>query len=234
MHRFIRPARSDPLVNRNVTGIVHGQIRRTSQVASCLRNVALVPDINLVVNRPQHLEALFDAHYKNLAAYAQRRGLSPADADDLTANIFVVAWRRIDDVPTGEEALMWLYGVANNELRNYRRTYRRRTRLVARLASTAAMPAPEDPSDLSADLIRAAIDALSSGDREIVLLASGEGLSAAQIGTVLGCSEIAARSRLHRARARLAELLGIDASLQRPRHAGHEVHVWSEMKEMPQ
>ena len=77
---------------------------------------------------------VWTVHYRNLAAYAQRRGLSPADADGLTAHIFVVAWRRIDDVPTGEEALMWLYGVAFKEMRNYRRTYRRRTRLVARLA----------------------------------------------------------------------------------------------------
>jgi RNA polymerase sigma-70 factor (ECF subfamily) len=197
-------------------------------------NMARVPDIDYVVNKSQRLEALFEAHYRDLAAYARRRGLAPADADDLTANVFVVAWRRIDDVPNGEEALMWLYGVAFNELRNFRRTTRRRTRLVARLASTSAMPAPEDPTDVSANSIRAALDALSSGDREIVLLASGEGLSASQLGTVLGCSEIAARTRLHRARARLADLLEIDAAMQRPRRVGHEVHVWSEVKEMPQ
>jgi RNA polymerase sigma-70 factor (ECF subfamily) len=186
------------------------------------------------VNKSQRLEALFEAHYRDLAAYARRRGLAAVDADDLTANVFVVAWRRMDDVPNGEEALMWLYGVAFNELRNFWRTTRRRTRLVARLASTAAMPAPEGPTDVSANSIRAALDALSSGDKEIVLLASGEGLSASQLGTVLGCSEIAARTRLHRARARLADLLGIDTTLQRTRRAGHEVHVWSEMMEMPQ
>jgi len=196
--------------------------------------MARVPDINFVVNKSQRLETRFEAHYGDLAAYARRRGLAAADADDLTANVFVVAWRRIDDVPNGEEALMWLYGVAFNELRNFRRATRRRTRLVVRLSSTATMPAPEDPTDASANSIRAALDALSSGDREIVLLASGEGLSASQLGTVLGCSEIAARTRLHRARARLADLLGIDTTLQRPRRAGHEVHVWSEMKEMPQ
>jgi len=196
--------------------------------------MAHVPDIVYVVNKSQRFEALFEAHYRDLAAYARRRGLVPADADDLTANVFVVAWRRMDDVPSGEEALMWLYGVAFNELRNFRRTIRRRTRLVARLASTTAMPAPEDPTDVSANSIRAALDALSSGDREIVLLASGEGLSSSQLGTVLGCSELAARTRLHRARARLADLLGFDTALQRPRRAGHEVHVKSEVKEMPQ
>jgi len=196
--------------------------------------MACVADINSVVNKSQRLEALFEAHYRDLAAYARRRGLVPADADDLTANVFVVAWRRIEDVPNGEEALMWLYGVAFNELRNFRRTIRRRTRLVARLASTAAMPAPDDPTDVSASSIRSGLNGLSSADREIVLLASGEGLSASQLGTVLGCSEIAARTRLHRARARLADLLGIDTALQRPRRAGHEVDVWSEVKEMPQ
>ena len=196
--------------------------------------MAHVPDINFVVNKSRHFETLFEAHYRDLAAYARRRGLAAADADDLTANVFVVAWRRIDDVPNGEEALMWLYGVAFNELRNFRRTIRRRTRLVARLSSIAVMPAPEDPTDVSAELIRAALDALSSGDREIMLLASGEGLSSSQLGTVLGCSELAARTRLHRARARLAELLGIDTTVQRPSVAGHEVHVWSEVKEMPQ
>jgi len=177
--------------------------------------------------------ALFSAHYRDLARYGQRRGLSPADADDMTANVFVVAWRRIDEVPLGDEALLWLYGVAFNELRNFRRAARRRSRLIARLSNVPVTSMPVNPAEFSLQAIRGALERLSSSDQEVVLLASGEGLSTAQIGAVLGCSDVAARSRLHRARTRLAEQLGAAELVQHRQRAGHEVHAWSETKEIP-
>lgn len=163
---------------------------------------------------------LFQDNFRALARYATRRGLSEQDADDLIASIFEVVWRRIDDVPEGDEGVLWLYGVAFNQLRNARRSSRRVVRLTSRLSVTTSMPAPLDPEDISVETILSAMKSLNHDDREVLLLFIGEGLAAVQVGTVLGCTEATARSRLFRARTRLAGVLALD-SAQRGSVAGH-------------
>ena len=63
-----------------------------------------------------------------MTRYCLRR-LPVADANDATAEVFLVAWKKIDRVPAGEEALPWLYGVARNVVRNFSRSTRRSGRL---------------------------------------------------------------------------------------------------------
>ena len=57
-------------------------------------------------------EALYATEGRRVLAYALRRTAQPADAADVLAEVFLVAWRRLDDVPAGAEARLWLYGVA--------------------------------------------------------------------------------------------------------------------------
>ena len=61
-------------------------------------------------------------------------------------------------------------------------------------------------SRAEAEVVLAAMAELRPKDREILLLAAWEGLSHAEIGTVIGCSENASAIRLHRARQRLSEV----------------------------
>ncbi|MGW2199555.1 RNA polymerase sigma factor, partial [Streptosporangium sp. NPDC001682] len=61
-------------------------------------------------------EAVYDAYYPAIHQYAARRTGSPDDTADVISETFLTAWRRIDDVPEGEEALLWLYGVARRVL----------------------------------------------------------------------------------------------------------------------
>jgi RNA polymerase sigma factor (sigma-70 family) len=164
--------------------------------------------------------SLFQDNYRALALYGKRRGLSKQDADDLIASIFEVVWRRIGDVPDGDEAVLWLYGVAFNQLRNARRSSRRARRLTSRLSVAAFMPPPTDPEDLSVETILDALESLSAQDREVLILFVGEGLTATQASIVLGCAEATARSQLFRARTRLAGVLGLD-STQRGSSKGH-------------
>jgi RNA polymerase sigma-70 factor (ECF subfamily) len=178
--------------------------------------------MNDVMGDDPRFRALFDVGYPLLAHYARRRGLNEDDADDLIASTFEVVLRRIEVVPEGDEAVLWLYGVAFNQLRNLRRSTRRRQRLQARLPVAMPEPAPAEPSELTAAVLAAALGALSDDDREVILLATGERLSAAEAGAVLGCGAVAFRSRLHRARNRLARLLAIDKGEQRPAFDGHE------------
>jgi RNA polymerase sigma-70 factor (ECF subfamily) len=141
---------------------------------------------------------MFARHHPAVYGYAARR-VGRIDASDVAAETFTVAWRRLRRVPEEPDTLPWLYGVARNVVANLQRSRRRAGRLVARAADEARTR----PSvDADAEVL-AALGTLRDDDREILLLAAWEGLTATQIGAALGCSPNAAAVRLHRARSRL-------------------------------
>jgi RNA polymerase sigma-70 factor (ECF subfamily) len=151
------------------------------------------------------LEDLFETHHRALLAYAGRRLPTLTDAEDAVAEVFLVAWRRLDDVPDGDAALPWLYGVARRTIANQRRGHFRRSRLRNRLEQTADRPTIPAPTGSEPAL--AALDRLSASDQEILRLVAWEGLSHAEIAAVLGISVNAVAIRLHRARARFEQAL---------------------------
>jgi RNA polymerase sigma-70 factor (ECF subfamily) len=153
----------------------------------------------------ERLRRLYGDHGAAILAYALRRTTTPEDAADVVSEVFLVAWRRIDAVPSGEDARLWLYGVARRTLSNQRRGELRRSRLGAALREHAATAAPE-PRDVDPAL-RTALEALRPADRELLALVAWEGLTPAQAGSVLGLAPGTARVRLHRARARLRQTL---------------------------
>ena len=175
--------------------------------------------MNTVMSADARFRALFDATYSSVARYVRHRGLSGQDAEDLVAATYEVAWRRRDAVPIGEQARPWLFAVALNQLRNHRRKRIREQALLERLPAPENAPPPLDPSIVTWRNIREALDTLSADDRELVLLVAWDGLSPAQAGGVLGLTPVAARSRLHRARAKLAAILDVE---QRSAPTGHE------------
>lgn len=154
---------------------------------------------------------LYAEHGRAVLAYAVRRSIDAADAADVVADTFLVAWRRLADVPAGDEARLWLYGVARRTLANQRRAERRRERLAERLRRelpTALAAATVTPTG---GAVIAALGLLAESDREVLLHAAWEHLEPAEIAAILGITKTAARSRLHRARARVRELLRDDA-----------------------
>ena len=140
----------------------------------------------------------------------------------MLAETFLVAWRRLDDVPAGARAKPWLLAVARRVLSNQRRGARRRVGLADRLAQelSACRPAVPTESDL---LVRRALAGLAESDREVLLLSAWEGLTPAEIGAVVGMRAVSVRSRLHRARRRLRselEELGWDGPGRAPAALG--------------
>ena len=161
-----------------------------------------------MASREDRYRALFDEAYPALVAYGRRR-VPVAEVDDLVADVLLVAWRRLDDVPE-RDAMPWLYGVARNVLANRRRGDRRRLALVERARSQPARTPVASPEQLSAPVVRA-LDSLRAEDREIVELAAWEGLAPRELAVVLGCTPNAAALRLSRARRCLrAALTGSD------------------------
>ena len=150
----------------------------------------------------ERFRSLFDAHHQELHAYCLRR-LPVDDAKEATSEIFLVAWRRSSDVPDGEAARLWLYGVARNVVRNLQRGGRRQLRLVAKSGSMISPPT-EGPevhvlrNEEHAEVV-AAIGELRETDQEVVRLKIWEGLSNGAVGTILGISDRAVESRYTRA-----------------------------------
>ena len=153
--------------------------------------------------REERFEGLFRANYPAVRAYALRRS-APEAAKDVVAETFLVAWRRLDEVP--EDALPWLYGVARRVLANQRRTADRSAALATRLAGGAPPPTETDPAAAAgeAEIVRLALGRLSEPSREALMLVAWHGLSGARAARAAGCSRAAFAVRLHRARARLA------------------------------
>ncbi|MGH8995096.1 MAG: RNA polymerase sigma factor [Acidimicrobiales bacterium] len=158
--------------------------------------------------RRERFDTLYRLASAKILAYALRRAPSAEDAADVAAETFTIAWRRLDQVPVGEEAILWLYVVARNVLHNEHRRRHRRTELIERVAlhvpESAWRSLPRDEEGLVALLC---LRALSEEEREVLMLTAWEGLRPAEIARVLGCSPSAARVRLHRARRRLRQAI---------------------------
>lgn len=157
--------------------------------------------------RTARFDNLFSAYGAPILAYCRMRARSRVDAEDALAEVFLVAWRRLEDIPDGDGARAWLYATARRVTANQFRSARRSAKLLERLSAWRDDVAVYDFSgtDLTSELVHEALKRLKPIDREVLLLAEWEGLSSAEIAIVTGCSDTAARGRLHRARRRFRE-----------------------------
>jgi RNA polymerase sigma-70 factor (ECF subfamily) len=156
------------------------------------------------LDREAEFRRLFAEHYRHVLAYALRRCEQRADAEDVVAGTFAVAWRRFAEAPAEEFRLAWLYAIACRVLANQRRSLRRLAALRSRLRE---QPRAEAPDRGELDEVLAALRGLRREEQEILRLTAWEGLTNAELAVALGCSENAAAIRLHRARKHLAERL---------------------------
>ncbi len=155
--------------------------------------------------RERRFEALYIAHYRAIAGYVLRR-VATDEADDVIAQVFTVAWRRLDELPAPPGDRPWLFGVARNCVADQRRSERRRFHLRARLSQDVVTSGSHASSrDLFGDQVRAAIGALRPADREALRLVLWDDLTHAEAAAVLGCSPNAFELRYRRARNAVRE-----------------------------
>jgi RNA polymerase sigma-70 factor (ECF subfamily) len=150
-------------------------------------------------DRRQRFDELFRRHAAGVASYCRWRSRSRGDAEDAVAEVFLICWRRLDAVPTGDRARPWLYATARRVLANQARAHERRGRLHDRLAEQQLAAAEEEQVD---GRVRGALASLPPRDREVLLLAEWEGLSPGEIARVMRVAPVTVRVRLHRARRR--------------------------------
>lgn len=140
-----------------------------------------------------------------ILGYLVRRTANPDDAADLLAEVYLIAWRRIDDLPPGDEARLWLFGVARRVLANHHRRMRTETGLALALRDELRFIGRDsaDAGDSQAEAVRAALAELGSRDRELLTLSAWEGLTPVEMAKMLGRPAGLVRVQLHRARNRL-------------------------------
>jgi RNA polymerase sigma-70 factor (ECF subfamily) len=156
--------------------------------------------------RERRFTDLFAETYAAVLRFVERR-IGPSGAEDVAAEVFLVLWRRFDDVPAdGEDARAWLFGVARRTMMARMRGERRRQALAVRIAVDRHAHAHDG---LDADLVARRLDLaqawarLSSVQQEVLALTVWDGLDAPRAARVLGISPVAFRLRLSRARKAL-------------------------------
>ncbi len=165
-------------------------------------------------------EDLYLQTYRKTLAYASRRTCQPADAHDVVAETYAVAWRRVDEFTRANAPQAWLYRVAYLTLTNERRSNKRRSSLIERIEADVrtaqSIPNPIEAVRARDELTRtiAAMRSLNARDQEVLFLAAFENLNHGEIAQVLGIQKTIVRSVLHRARKRLSLLIEMESERQ--------------------
>lgn len=166
--------------------------------------------------RLQALEQGYVQHHRLVRAIVTARGVESEAIDDVVHDAFVAWFRRIDERPAGVTAREWLAAVARNVAFSHRRSRGRRRRRLARLPATPSV-APIDADILDARaawrVVSGFLGTLPVSQREAFLLCELEGISAPQVGRLLGCSANTVGSRLRLARGKFARRFPGVASL---------------------
>ena len=162
----------------------------------------------LTSERSERLRSLYETYAPRVLAYGLRR-TSRDEAEEVVAETFVVAWRRLAEVP--DDPVPWLLAVARRVLANQRRASLRRKALDQKLAwapgpwsLVASDPAEEVGARMA---LGDALKHLNEWDREALLLVAWEGLDNRRAAVVMNCSPARFAVRLHRARRRLTQHL---------------------------
>lgn len=147
--------------------------------------------------RREGFEALFASHATAVHRYVRRRA-SESDVEDIVADVFVVAWRKFEEIPAGFEQ-PWLFRTAWNILANRHRKFIE--------LPFEALPDGPDGGDIAESVIedvtlRNAWNMLSARDREVLRLVAWEGLNGTELAASLGISVSGAGVALSRARDR--------------------------------
>jgi len=171
-------------------------------------------EIELSLRHPERFAVIFDRYAGQIHRYAARR-LGPAAADDIVADVFLIAFRHRSRYDTSQaSARPWLYGIATNLISRHRRS---EVRMYRALARTGLDPVVEPDADRVANSVSAAaagqqlataLAQLSTGDRHTLLLVAWADLSYEEVATALDVPIGTVKSRLHRARTTVRAALG--------------------------
>jgi RNA polymerase sigma-70 factor (ECF subfamily) len=156
-------------------------------------------------HRAERFAALYTAHYGRVLAYAQRRLPDRETAEDVTADVFRIAWEKSAEAKITPG---WLFTTAQNVILHHKRAYARATALSRKVAEIQRRF--EGDQGAQDERVLDALDRLADQPRELLIAHYWDGLTTAECAALAGCSAGAVRVRLLRARAQLKAQLEKD------------------------
>jgi RNA polymerase sigma-70 factor (ECF subfamily) len=170
---------------------------------------------NVLRNDGDAFVVIFDRYRDRTYRHALRMTANVHDAEDVVAGAFLELWRRRKSVRLVDGSVLpWLLVTATNLSRNLTRGLRRYRALIAALPRSEVVQSSEESVTARIEELRLAaqvhraLGRLSASDAALIMLTTYEDFSPSQVASVLGISNGAARTRLHRARSHMAEALG--------------------------
>src|SRR6266540_242871 len=151
------------------------------------------------------------AEVPKLRAFAISLCGNPDQADDFVQETLLRAWTHIDQFQRGTNMAAWLFTILRNSLRSNYRKYRREIEDADGSYAERMITQPEQNGRLEFEELRAALAKLPSDQRETLVLVVASGASYEEAAEICGCRVGTIKSRVHRARARLAQMLAIDS-----------------------
>src|SRR5215472_735562 len=175
-------------------------MRAATAVPALAKGADVLTDAEAV----ERFQGLYAEHYRRVYAYAMSMAGRQL-ADEVVSEVFLVAWRRLADVPT--PALPWLLTVARHVISSQFRAAARQQSISAELrawVTEAELAAPDVAEEVSERIaVLSALASLPEPDRDLLTLVAWHGLKPGEAARVMGCSTAAYFVRLHRARRRL-------------------------------
>jgi RNA polymerase sigma-70 factor (ECF subfamily) len=145
-----------------------------------------------------------------MRAFAMSLTRNSALADDMVQDALVKAWSKIDTFEAGTNMRAWLFTILRNTYYSHHRKARREVADVDGVLSEAMAQKPDHDGRLQMRDFNAAFDMLNDEQREALVLVGAAGFSYEEAAETCGVAVGTVKSRVNRARSRLAELMSID------------------------
>ena len=176
-------------------------------------------------------EALYHEHHAFVWRCARRLCVDEAELEDVIQDVFVVAYRRLDQLEPDVAPSTWLFGILRNVLRNRARGRGRHRRRVSALADAidaserrrARLETEIGERVLAGQLLHGFLRELDPSQREVFVLAELEGHTAKEIAAALAIKPNTASSRLRLARRAFCDHFGLERGRTSVREATREL-----------
>ncbi|OOY19972.1 RNA polymerase subunit sigma [Thioclava sp. DLFJ5-1] len=149
-------------------------------------------------------------HLGALRAFALSLTRNSASADDLVQDTIVKAWSNIEKFERGTNLRAWLFTILRNTFYSDRRKRKREVADPEGIHAASLYEKPAHDGRLAMNDFVVAFDQLSPEHREVLTLVGASGFSYEEAAGMMGVAVGTVKSRANRARARLAEMLGLE------------------------
>ena len=158
---------------------------------------------------PEFRDAMLEA-LPNLRAYAISLTGNPDRADDCVQNAILKALNSRERFEAGTNMRAWLFTILRNSFFSEHRKRRREVQDTDGIYAAELVSAPDQAAKLDLQDVQSALTKIPSEQREALVLVASEGLAYEQVAEITGVAVGTVKSRVSRARQRLAELMGIE------------------------